>query len=75
MNKAQYILAGLVVIGFTALTVVLFIPAVQTSLPEWAKENMTSIFVAWITQFGTVVNYFFGSSKGSADKNELLKKA
>ena len=75
MNKAQYILAGLVVLGFIALTVVLFVPVVQNELPQWTKDNMNAVFVAWITQFSTVVNYLFGSSKGSADKNDLLKKA
>jgi len=74
MNKLQYALAALIIAGFIILTVVLFIPAVQTEMPQWVKENLTAVFVAWITQFSTVVNYFFGSSKGSADKNNLINK-
>lgn len=72
MQKLQFILAMVVVIGFTALTAVLFVPAVQNEAPQWIQENMTAVFVAWISQFGTVINYFFGSSKGSSDKNVLL---
>jgi hypothetical protein len=73
MTKAQYVLAGFIVVGFLGITVILFIPQAQEALPKWTQENMTAVFVAWITQFGTVVNYFFGSSKGSADKTKLLK--
>lgn len=72
MTKFQYILAVIIIVSFTILTAVLFIPALQEELPQWTQENMTAIFIAWITQFGTVVNYAFGSSQGSADKTALL---
>ena len=69
----QYALAVLIVLGFSSLTIVLFIPAVQDELPTWVSKNMSAVFVAWILNFNTVVQYFFGSSKGSNDKTELLK--
>ena len=39
-------------------------------------ESQTAgmLFGTLCTAFGTVVGYFFGSSKGSSDKNELMKK-
>lgn len=73
-NIMQYALATLIVIGFMTLTVVLFVPAVQKELPEWIQKNMGEVFIAWILNFNTVVQYFFGSSKGSSDKTALLKK-
>ena len=74
MVKLQYFLAVIVVVGFISLTAILFVPQIQSEAPDWIQDNMTAVFVAWITQFGTVINYFFGSSKGSADKNDIIKR-
>jgi uncharacterized membrane protein YGL010W len=74
MTRSQYIVAGIVVGGFLVLSIILFVPQVQKELPQWTQDNIGMVFIAWITQFATVVNYLFGSSKGSSDKNELLKR-
>ena len=65
---AIYILAGLIVIGFFALlTLLLF-----RTLPEDSSGVIFMLFGALSAAFGAVVQYFFGSSKGSADKTELI---
>lgn len=74
MEKLQYILAGLIVFGFAVLTAVLFVPSIQTEMPKWVSDNMTAVFIAWVQNFTIVVGYYFGSSKGSSDKNALLTK-
>ena len=68
-DLAMYILAGLVVIGFfTTLYMLLY-----TEIPQENKGSFDLIVGALLGAFSMVVSYFFGSSKGSAEKNELLK--
>ena len=64
----QYILAWTVIIGFFCLIAALM----RTSLPAGVSEVTFMLFGALATGFGTVLNYFFGSSKGSAEKNLLF---
>jgi uncharacterized BrkB/YihY/UPF0761 family membrane protein len=66
----QYILAALIIIGFFFLMIGL----VYTAVPDVNKDLLNLVTGALIGSFATIVGYFFGSSKGSADKNELLKK-
>ena len=73
MTRVQYILAIMIVGAFILLSGILFIPGIQEKLPKWTQENMFAVFVAWVNNFGVVVNFFFGSSKGSLDKTEMLK--
>jgi len=70
-NLFQYILGGLIVAGFFALMIVL----VYTSVPEQNKDLLNLVVGALIGSFATVVGYFYGSSLGSSDKNELLKNS
>lgn len=66
----MYILGAMLVTGFFVLLYFLIFQGIPSQ-----NENMLSIAVgALIGMVGSVVSYFFGSSKGSADKNELLKK-
>jgi len=67
----QYVLAWTVIIGFFGLIVALM----RTTLPPGVSEVTFMLFGALATGFGTVLNYFFGSSKGSAEKTGLLAKA
>jgi uncharacterized BrkB/YihY/UPF0761 family membrane protein len=67
----QYVLGSLIVIGFFVLMVVL----VYTSVPDQNKDLLNLVVGALIGSFATVVGYFYGSSLGSSDKNELLKNA
>jgi hypothetical protein len=69
-NILMYILAALIIIGFFVL---LYIVA-YSELPQNNKDILNLMAGALIGSFTSIVNYFFGSSKGSADKNELLNK-
>jgi uncharacterized BrkB/YihY/UPF0761 family membrane protein len=66
----QYVLGALIVIGFFVLLVIL----VYSSVPEQNKDLLNLVVGALIGSFATVVGYFYGSSLGSSDKNEFLKR-
>lgn len=66
----QYLLGGLIVAGFFTLLYLL----VSKTVPEINKDLLNLVVGALIGSFATVVGYFFGSSKGSAEKTELLSK-
>jgi len=36
-------------------------------------DILNSLIIALITAFTSVLSYYFGSSKGSADKNKMIK--
>ncbi len=63
----MYSFAALVVVGFFA---VLFY-MIQIGTYE---TSINLIVGALIGAFTIIVGYFFGSSKGSSDKNEMIKK-
>jgi len=64
-----YVLAWTLVSGFFALTATLmFVP-----LPEDQSGVIFMLFGALSTGFGSVISYFFGSSKGSADKAKAME--
>jgi len=64
----QYILAGLIIVGFFILLIVL----VYTTVPEQNKDLLNLVVGALIGSFATIVSYFFGSSSSSAKKDETL---
>ena len=66
----QYVLGALVVIGFFALLLVL----VFVTIPEQNKDILNIVIGALIGAFTAVVGYFYGSSLGSKEKNEMLRK-
>jgi len=66
----QYVLGSLIVIGFFT-TLIVFI---KIEVPAENKDILNLIIGALLASFSTVVGYFFGSSAGSAAKNDLLKK-
>ena len=66
----QYVLGALIVVGFFVLMVVL----VYTQVPDTNKDLLNLVVGALIGSFATVVGYFYGSSLGSSEKNELIKK-
>ncbi|MFC1477249.1 hypothetical protein ACFL6L_02170 [candidate division KSB1 bacterium] len=70
-NWPLYSLGALIAFGFfAALTIIIF-----KGLPEGENNNLLMLMVGGlISNFTAVVSYFFGSSKGSAEKNALLKK-
>ena len=63
-----YILAWIVIVGFFGLcTFLMYRP-----LPAGSSDVTFMLFGALATGFGTVLQYFFGSSKSSSDKTGLL---
>lgn len=66
-----YILAWTIVVGFFALLAFLL----KIPVPPDQNGVIFMLFGALSTGFGQVLQYFFGSSKGSAQKTELLAKA
>ena len=76
MNKAQTVLASIVIVGFICITIIAFM-AVKFG-DEWAKAMMQNILPllvgCWMTLAGTVINYVFGTSQSSQRKSEMLDK-
>jgi hypothetical protein len=70
-NLFKYILGGLIVIGFFTLLYLL----VKSSVPEPNKDLLNLVVGALIGSFASVVGYFFGSSAGSAAKDDTISKA
>jgi len=66
----QYILAWVMVIGFFALVGLL----IFHELPKDQNGVIFMLFGALSAGFGSVIGYYFGSSKGSAEKTNLLAK-
>jgi hypothetical protein len=66
----QYVLGGTIVVGFFVLLYLL----VKNEVPTANNDLLNLIVGALIGSFATIVSYFFGSSKGSAEKTELLNK-
>ena len=63
-----YITAWTIIIGFFALTgMLMFIP-----LPKDTNQAVLLLFGALASSFGAIVQYFFGSSKSSSDKTQML---
>lgn len=65
----MYILAIIIVVGIFVLLGILIVREV----PVANKDLLNIVVGAFISAFTLVIGYFFGSSKGSADKTELLK--
>lgn len=63
----MYALGAIVVIGF-------FITLIFMISKEKYVSEVNMIVGALIGAFITVVSYFYGSSKGSADKTEIMKQ-
>lgn len=63
----MYALAGLISLGFFATAFYMIAVGKYESTIQLLTGGLLSAF-------GTVVGYFFGSSKSSADKNEMLNQ-
>jgi drug/metabolite transporter (DMT)-like permease len=64
----QSVLALLVVVAFFGCIWLVMRHEVQQSM----RDALLILIGALAAAFGNIINYYFGSSKGSADKNELL---
>ena len=65
----QYVLAGFIAVGLYWVAYLLIMKAA----PEANKDALLIVLGVMAAAFSNVVGYFFGSSKGSAEKNDLLK--
>lgn len=63
----MYVLGAIVVIGFfVVLSFMIYIGGYD--------KDLSIVLGALIAAFTMVISYFFGSSKGSSDKNDIIKK-
>lgn len=67
----QYTLAAIVVFSLLAIVVVL----IYADLDETVQDSLMILLGVLASGFMAVINYFFGSSKGSADKNEMIGRS
>jgi membrane protein YqaA with SNARE-associated domain len=68
MKKAHVVLACLICLMFGAAVVALF----YVEPPAGAREPLLILIGVLGARFGSIVDYYFGSSAGSAEKNNLL---
>jgi RsiW-degrading membrane proteinase PrsW (M82 family) len=64
----QYVLAGIIVLGF-------FIAIIVFMVHDIPKDNIGSVNLlvgALIGAFSLIVSFYWGSSKGSKDKDEII---
>lgn len=67
---AIFILAGSLIAGiFIMLGVLIF-----KEIPEANKELIYVVVGALVATLSSIISYFFGSSKGSTEKNEVIKE-
>jgi drug/metabolite transporter (DMT)-like permease len=66
----MYVLGAVISICFFVVIGLL----IFQGMPEQNSEVLYLAIGALIGFTGSVVNYFYGSSKGSSDKNEMFKK-
>jgi hypothetical protein len=71
-SAIQIGIGSLQLAGFVLLTALFFVK--PDSVPGAINESLDLIVGAWIVNTTTVVNWVFGSSKGSADKTELIAR-
>jgi len=70
MKRSHVFFGVLICAMFLAITAGLFL----YEPPEKAREPLLILVGSLSAAFGAVVNYFFGSSSGSAHKSELLAR-
>ena len=65
-------LAGyLVMTGALVYVIIGWIGAQRIALPEWGVALISTIFTAMSTKVATITDFFFGSSQGSKDKDDI----
>lgn len=66
----QYGLGAIIAIGLYLIIYGLL----KIEIPQGNRDAMMILLGVAGGQFANVVGYFFGSSKGSSDKNDILNK-
>lgn len=70
-NFTQNAMAWASVVGFFAVMYMVF----TKTIPEGAAKDILLVLLGALTKIvSDIYGYYFGSSKGSADKNELINK-
>ena len=76
--KPQLILAGVITSGFIVITILAFSFQSSSVVGEAYRGILQALAGAWIVNFTTMVNYHYGSTRGSAEKtimqNEITNK-
>lgn len=67
----MYVLAAIFIIGYFALIAFILLKIV----PPENKEIALMLFGTLTAGVSMILSYFYGSSKGSDDKNEMLYKS
>lgn len=67
-DKFQYWLAAFIVGGFFGVLLGLL----TTSVPAENKDALNIALGSLVGGFSAVLGYFFGSSKGSSEKNDII---
>lgn len=70
MKRSHIVIALIICAMFAGAVVALF----MLEPPTGAREPLLILIGALAAAFGAVVNYWFGSSSGSAAKSELLAR-
>lgn len=65
----QYALGAIIVIGFFVLLYILM----NSEIPVSNRDLLYLVTGTLLGAFTTVVTYFYGSSKGSAEKDTILR--
>jgi dolichol kinase len=66
----MYVLGAIVVLGLIAITCIM----IWVPIPPENENIIYMISGIFGAAFATVVGYFYGSSKGSKEKTEILKQ-
>jgi len=66
----MYVLAAIISVGFFAVLIMVL----TQEIPEQNMDTANQVLGGLLMAFALVISYFFGSSKGSSDKNEIMNK-
>jgi drug/metabolite transporter (DMT)-like permease len=69
----MYVLGALIVLG-TFVLIAMLVLVILKHPESPLKDTLVLAIGALLAAFGGVVNYFYGSSKGSADKSEAINE-
>lgn len=64
----MYSLGGIIVVAFFTTVYLL----IKNPAPVENKDILLIVIGALVAKFGDVVGYFYGSSRGSADKTDIM---
>ena len=80
-NSLQKVFALTFLLGYFGLTaavlwfLVAWVGGQKIGLPDWGVALISTIYGAMSTKVSTIVDFFFGSSQGSHDKDNSLQAA